>query len=81
MDALRAIDSPRVEEVRGTGLLIGVEIKTSHGPARPFCETLRDEGILCKETHDQVIRFAPPLVITRDEIDWMLPRIAKVLRG
>ena len=65
--------------MRGRGLLIGVEIKRA-GPARPFCEKLRDLGILCKETHEQVIRFAPPLVITRDEIDWMLPRIAKVLK-
>jgi ornithine--oxo-acid transaminase len=61
--------------------LIGVVIKKSHGVARPYCEKLRDEGILAKETHDQVIRFAPPLVIKRDELDWMLPRIAKVLRG
>jgi ornithine--oxo-acid transaminase len=78
--ALRAIAAPAVELVRGKGLLIGVVIKSSHGPARPFCEALRDEGILAKETHDQVIRFAPPLVITRDEIDWMLPRIEEVLK-
>jgi ornithine--oxo-acid transaminase len=80
MDELRRIDSPAVELVRGKGLLIGVVIKKSHGDARPYCEALRDEGILAKETHEQVIRFAPPLVITRDEIDWMLPRIAKVLK-
>jgi ornithine--oxo-acid transaminase len=81
MEQLRAIQAPCVEQVRGRGLLIGVVIRKSHGVARPYCEKLRDEGILAKETHDQVIRFAPPLVIKREEIDWMLPRIAKVLRG
>jgi len=79
MAQLRAIDSPAVKEVRGRGLLIGAEIKKEAGTARPYCEALRDEGILAKETHEQVIRFAPPLIITREEIDWMLPRIAKVL--
>jgi ornithine--oxo-acid transaminase len=79
MAQLRAIDSPVVKEVRGRGLLIGAEIKKEAGTARPYCEALQDEGILAKETHEQVIRFAPPLVITREEIDWMLPRIAKVL--
>lgn len=81
MEKLRAIQAPSVEQVRGRGLLIGVVIKKSHGVARPYCEKLRDAGILAKETHDQVIRFAPPLVIKREEIDWMLPRIEKVLRG
>jgi ornithine--oxo-acid transaminase len=81
MDQLRAIDAPCVEQVRGRGLLIGVVIRKSHGLARPYCERLRDEGILAKETHDQVIRFAPPLVIQREEINWMLARIGKVLRG
>jgi ornithine--oxo-acid transaminase len=76
---LRAIPSPHVKEVRGRGLLIGVEILPASGPARPFCEKLRDLGILCKETHEQVIRFAPPLVIRKEEIDWMLERVAKVL--
>jgi ornithine--oxo-acid transaminase len=81
MQQLRAIDAPCVETVRGRGLLIGVVIRKSHGVARPYCERLRDEGILAKETHDQVIRFAPPLVIRREEIDWMLARVAQVLRG
>jgi ornithine--oxo-acid transaminase len=80
MAGLRKINSPHVEEVRGRGLLIGVEIKKSSGVARPFCEKLRDLGILCKETHEQVIRFAPPLVIKREEIDWLLERVEKVLR-
>lgn len=79
MNGLRAIASPHVHEVRGRGLLIGVEIKKTSGPARPYCEKLRDLGILCKETHEQVIRFAPPLVITKEEVDWILERAAKVL--
>ncbi len=79
MDRLRAIQSPYVKEVRGKGLLIGVEIKEEHGTARPFCERLMELGILAKETHHQVIRFAPPLVIRKEEIDWALERIEKVL--
>ena len=78
-DALRGIESPHIKEIRGRGLLIGVEIKKSSGTARPYCERLMDLGILAKETHHQVIRFAPPLVITREEIDWAVERIAKVL--
>ena len=66
--------------MRGKGLLIGVEIKEEHGTARPFCEKLATLGILAKETHEQVIRFAPPLVITKEEIDWALERIEKVLK-
>jgi ornithine--oxo-acid transaminase len=79
MSCLRAMNSPHVREVRGRGLLIGVEIKADHGKARPYCEKLMELGILAKETHDQVIRFAPPLVITREEADWALERIARVL--
>jgi ornithine--oxo-acid transaminase len=79
MQRLRALGSPRVREVRGRGLLIGVEIRKEHGKARPYCEKLMELGILAKETHDQVIRFAPPLVITREEADWALERIANVL--
>lgn len=79
MERLRTIPSPYVKEVRGKGLLIGVEIKEEHGTARPFCERLMDLGILAKETHHQVIRFAPPLVITKEEIDWALERIEQVL--
>jgi ornithine--oxo-acid transaminase len=73
---LERIESDHVKEVRGKGLFIGVEL---HGPARPFCEQLRDRGILCKETHGTVIRFAPPLVITREQIDWALDHIEAVL--
>jgi ornithine--oxo-acid transaminase len=79
MERLREIPSDHVEEVRGRGLLIGVEIKESSGTARPFCERLMDKGILAKETHQQVIRFAPPLVISREEMDWALERIEEVL--
>lgn len=80
MDKLREINSPFVKEVRGKGLLIGVEIKKEYGTARPYCEKLKELGILAKETHEQVIRFAPPLVITKEEIDWALERIEKVLK-
>ncbi len=79
MEKLRSINSPFVKEVRGKGLLIGVEIKKEYGTARPYCEKLKELGILAKETHEQVIRFAPPLVITKEEIDWALERIEKVL--
>jgi ornithine--oxo-acid transaminase len=81
MDELRAIDSRHVELVRGRGLMIGVVIKETSGPARPFCEQLQARGILAKETHEQVIRFAPPLVITREILESVLPDIAAVLRG
>jgi len=76
---LRRIKSPHVKEVRGKGLLIGVEVKPESGPARPFCEKLMERGVLCKETHEKVIRFAPPLVIEREEIDWALEQVKKVL--
>ena len=73
---LQAIKSPVVKEVRGRGLWIGVELTVA---ARPYCERLMREGMLCKETHDHVIRLAPPLVITREEIDWAVERLAGVL--
>ena len=76
LEQLRAIRSSAVKEVRGRGLWIGIEL---HKEARPFCEALKEQGILCKETHERVIRIAPPLVITREEIDWALDRIRKVL--
>ncbi len=76
LDRLKTLKSPDVKEVRGLGLWIGVEL---HSAARPYCEALKEEGILCKETHDRVIRFAPPLVITREEIDWAFERIRKVI--
>jgi ornithine--oxo-acid transaminase len=76
LDRLREIQSPCIKEVRGLGLWIGLELT---GPARPYCEKLKDEGILCKETHEHVIRFAPPLVITKEEIDWAVARVKKVI--
>ncbi|HSM56115.1 MAG TPA: ornithine--oxo-acid transaminase [Candidatus Sulfomarinibacteraceae bacterium] len=76
MGRLRRIESEQIKEVRGKGLLIGVEL---HAPARPYAEALRDRGILAKETHKNVLRFAPPLTITRDEIDWAIERIEAVL--
>lgn len=75
---LSKIKYPAIKEVRGLGLLIGVEIKKEYGSARPYCEKLMKEGILAKETHDQVIRFAPPLVIQKEEIDWALEKIQKL---
>ncbi len=81
MDRLREIESPHVEEVRGKGLMIGVVIKESSGPARPFCEALQDRGILAKETHHQVIRFAPPLVIEQSVLEDALIDIAEVLHA
>ena len=79
IEQLVEIPSPHVKEVRGKGMLIGVDLKKSAGGARRFCEALQARGILCKETHETVIRFAPPLVIDRETIDWMLPRIREVL--
>jgi ornithine--oxo-acid transaminase len=79
IEQLSEIPSPHVREVRGKGLLIGVELKHESGGARRFCEALQDKGILAKETHEHVIRFAPPLVIDQETIDWALPRIREVL--
>ncbi|MDX1631082.1 MAG: ornithine--oxo-acid transaminase [Thermoanaerobaculia bacterium] len=79
MDRLETIDSPYVKEIRGRGLWIGIELHPEAGGARRFCEALMDDGLLCKETHDHVIRIAPPLVITREEIDWAFERIERVL--
>lgn len=80
MQGLRAIKTPHVKEVRGKGLLIGVELHPSAGGARRFCEALMGMGLLCKETHENVIRFAPPLIIGKKEIDWALKRIARALK-
>jgi len=79
IERLRAIGSRHVREIRGKGLWIGVQLKADAGGARRFCEALKEQGLLCKETHVDTIRFAPPLVITREEIDWAVERIAKVL--
>lgn len=79
MGKLKAVKSPHVDHVRGKGLLIGVVLKDSAKGARRFCEALMKEGLLCKETHVNVIRFAPPLIIKKDEIDWAMKKIEKVL--
>jgi ornithine--oxo-acid transaminase len=79
MEQLAEMPSPHVKEVRGKGMLIGVELKSEAKGARRFCEALQDRGILAKETHEHVIRFAPPLVIDKETIDWALPRIREVL--
>ncbi len=81
IDELQAISSPHVAEVRGRGMMVGVEIKETSGTARPFCEALMERGILAKETHGQVVRFAPPLVITREILEDVLPDIRAVLLG
>jgi len=79
LDRLMEIQSPHIKEVRGKGLMIGVELKSEAGGARRFCEELKQKGLLCKETHENVIRFAPPLIITKEEVDWALERVAAVL--
>ena len=79
VEKLREIPSRHVKEVRGKGLFIGVELKPEAKGARRFCEALMKKGILCKETHENVIRFAPPLVIKKEEIDWALERVGEVL--
>jgi ornithine--oxo-acid transaminase len=81
IDALRSLKDPKIKEVRGKGLMIGIEFPPEVGGARQYSEKLMAEGMLCKETHDHIIRIAPPLVITRDDIDWALEKIAKVLRA
>lgn len=76
MEKLKTIKSPIIKEIRGRGLFIGIELTEA---ARPYCETLKEKGLLCKETHMNVIRLAPPLVITKDEIDWAFQKIYSVL--
>jgi ornithine--oxo-acid transaminase len=76
IDGLKSIADDRVKEIRGKGLLIGMEFNPAAGGARPYCLKLMEAGILCKETHDNIIRFAPPLVITRDVVDWALETIS-----
>ncbi|WP_088006561.1 ornithine--oxo-acid transaminase [Indiicoccus explosivorum] len=75
MGKLKEIDHPSIKEVRGRGMFIGVELNE---PARPYCEKLKELGLLCKETHDTVIRFAPPLIISQEDLDWAIERIQKV---
>jgi ornithine--oxo-acid transaminase len=76
-EQLEKIQSSIVKEVRGKGLFIGVEL---HEKARPYCEKLKAEGLLCKETHDTVIRFAPPLIIEQEDLNWAIDKIKKILQ-
>jgi ornithine--oxo-acid transaminase len=76
LNQLRTINNPKIKEIRGKGLFIGVELTEG---ARPYCEQLKEAGLLCKETHETVIRFAPPLIITKEEIDWAFEKIQNVL--
>lgn len=76
IDELRKITNPIIKEVRGKGLFVGMEL---HEKARPYCERLMDEGLLCKETHDNTIRFAPPLTITNEELDHAIGLVKKIL--
>jgi ornithine--oxo-acid transaminase len=76
IEQLQLIKNPVIKEIRGRGLFIGVELTV---PARPFCEKLKEEGLLCKETHEMVIRFAPPLIISKEDLDWAIEKIKRVL--
>ena len=80
MGKLMELDSPHVKQIRGKGLFVGIDLKPEAGGARRFCEALLDQGILAKETHESVIRLAPPLTISEQELDWAIERVAKVLR-
>jgi ornithine--oxo-acid transaminase len=78
LNTLKEINNPMIKEVRGIGLMIGLELRSEAGGARQYCEKLKEKGLLCKETHDHIIRFAPPLVIKKDEVDWALEQINAV---
>ncbi len=78
---LKEIKSPYIRTVRGRGLMIGMELEPGAGGARRFCEKLMQKGLLCKDTHEHTIRFAPPLVIKHEEVDWALERIDEVMTG
>jgi ornithine--oxo-acid transaminase len=78
IEKLREINNPLIKEIRGRGLFIGLELKTA---ARPYCEQLKERGLLCKETHETTIRFAPPLVISKEDLDWAIERIKQVLEA
>jgi ornithine--oxo-acid transaminase len=80
MDCLRQLNNPAIKEVRGKGLMIGVEFYPEAGGARQYCESLQKNGLLCKETHDNIIRFAPPLIINKEIVDWAMEKIQPALR-
>jgi ornithine--oxo-acid transaminase len=81
LEGLKAIRNNLIKDVRGRGLMLALEFREEVGGARRYCEALKDLGVLCKETHVSTIRFAPPLIITRDQVDWTLERIESVLVG
>ncbi len=78
LNGLKQIQSPHIKATRGRGLMIAMELVPEAGGARQFCYKLADRGMLCKETHEHTIRFAPPLVITKEDVDWSLDIIRKV---
>ena len=80
LDRLKGLRNNMIKEIRGRGLMIAVEFHEEAGGARQYCEALKDRGLLCKETHTNTIRFAPPLIITQDQIDWAMDQIEPVLR-
>lgn len=79
LEGLKQITNPYIKEIRGKGLMIGMEFYPEAGGARQYCVKLKENGLLCKETHDHIIRFAPPLVITKEDVEWALERIESVL--
>ena len=78
---LQSIDNKIIKDVRGKGLWIGMELNESEVNAKDLCLMLLNEGLLCKETHKTVIRFAPPLMISKDDLDWAIKKITKVIRA
>ena len=81
LSELQKLKTPQIKEIRGRGLMIGIEFQPEAGGARSYCLKLMEEGLLCKETHDNIVRIAPPLVIRKDDIDWALSKIAKILKA
>src|SRR6185437_741283 len=81
MARLKAMDLPAIKAVRGVGLLAGIEIDPAYASARTVCERLVEAGVLSKETHETVIRLAPPLVIAKEDLDWALDRIAETIHA
>jgi ornithine--oxo-acid transaminase len=80
LERLRTLNAPCIAEIRGRGLLVGIEIAAAAGPARAYCERLLERGVLAKDTHAQVIRLAPPLIVERAELDWLVEQLWAVLR-
>jgi ornithine--oxo-acid transaminase len=80
LDGLKKMESPHIKEIRGKGLMIGLELHPEAGGAHRFCSLLKEKGLLCKDTHENTIRFAPPLVIRREDVDWALERIESVMK-